>query len=121
MKDDKICINCERYVLNRNYCGKCYPLILKIQKIKSGDLPKMLSLFLKSKGESFIKEESIRQFKKRLELIKDSYVLKKEVGEHELENKINSYLRMLGPKTLGKKNDELRSNLKEKERAYVYN
>ena len=118
-----ICKNCERYAPSRQFCSKCYPFILKIKKIGKGELPNNLDRYLSTHGKEDLdkmKNECIRQLKHRLGIIKDSYVLKDKVGEHDLELRINSTLKSLGYKTLGKKNDELRSHLGEKERAYVY-
>lgn len=118
-----ICKNCERYTLRGKYCNKCYPFILKIKKIEKGELLNNLDRHLngyRKKELEKMSKESIKQLKYRLGIIKDSYILKDKVGEHDLELRINSTLKSLGHKTLGKKNDELRVYLGEKERVYVY-
>ena len=121
--DYQTCLNCEiedsRFT--RGYCRKCYPLILRIEKIKEGNLPSVLEdikrnfdFFEKSKGEY------IRQLQYRLKIIKEAHSLK-NVSAHDLEYRINGTLRVLDGKSLGKINDPIAHYLKDdRARSYVY-
>lgn len=125
------CLNCEgcdsRFI--QGYCSKCYPLHLKIEKIGKGILPKILqsinlsyydeedrNIFLEAAKKSYTS-----QIKRRLEIIKDSRVLKDYVSEHDLEYRINMTLNILDGKSLGKINDMLAHYFNDgKTRARVY-
>ena len=118
-----ICLNCEAedFRFTRGYCSKCYPLILKIEKIEKNNLPDVLQRIKDSSGFfEEAKKEYIRQIKRRLEIIKDSRSIKK-VTAHDLEFRINETLKLLDNKSLGKINDPIASYLKDDNaRAYVY-
>lgn len=117
------CLNCEsediRFV--KGYCSKCYPLILRIEKSGKGILPD----FIKKIDANFYslaeaKKEYIRQINWRLEIIKDSHILK-DISAHDLEYRINGTLKLLDGKSLGKINDPIAHYLKDdKARAYVH-
>lgn len=120
---NKECINCkvEDFRFTRGYCSKCYPLILRIEKIKEDNLPDFLKNIDKE-YHSFekIKKEYTRQIKWRLEIIKDSRILK-DVSAHDLEDRINGTLKLLDGKSLGKINDPIDFYLRDnKSRSYVY-
>jgi len=120
---NKKCINCEveDFRLTRSYCLKCYPLILRIEKINKGILPEILQN-IQNDSNFFeqAKKEYMRQIKWRLEIVKDSRILK-DVSAHDLEDRINRTLRLLDGKSLGKINDPIDSYLRDnKARSYVY-
>ncbi|MFZ3012032.1 MAG: hypothetical protein WA060_03515 [Minisyncoccia bacterium] len=119
----KKCLNCEveDHSFRRGYCAKCYPLVLKIEKINKGILPDVLEN-IKKHFDFFekSKEEYIRQIKYRLEIIKEARTIF-DVSEHDLEYRINGTLRLLDGKSLGKINDPIRHYLKDpKARSFVY-
>ena len=124
-KEDKNyqCINCETKdsLLTRGYCSKCYPLILRIEKSEKDILPDLFKNFEKEYYSlEQIKKEYIRQIKWRMEIIRDSRILK-EVTPHDLEYRINGTLRMLDGKSLGKINDPIAHYLgDETARAYIH-
>ena len=124
------CKNCKRedYKFVRGYCTKCYPLILKIDKLKTGnDIYRLFerSNHMKDRKEEML-SECIRQIEIRLEYIKDSNILKDCVTAHELECQINKTLRIVGKKSvgkygLGKINDLLEFNLRQKgQKEFLY-
>jgi hypothetical protein len=119
----KKCLNCEHedFSIRRGYCAKCYPLILKIDKIKKGILPNVLEEI--KKNFDFLEEakkEYIWQIKHRLEIIKDSRV-PKDISAHDLEYRINGTLKFWNGKSLGKINDSIAFYLKDdNSRSYVY-
>lgn len=122
-KEDRVCLNCESqdFRFTKGYCSKCYPLILRIEKSEKDILPDFIENIDK-KYHSFekIKKEYIRQIKWRLEIIRDSRILK-DITPHDLEYRINGTLRLLDGKSLGKINDPIASYLKDnKARAYVH-
>jgi len=122
-KENRECINCkvEDFRFTRGYCSKCYPLILRIEKINKGILPEILQN-IQNDSNFFeqAKKEYIRQIKWRLEIIKDSRILK-DVSAHDLEDRINGTLRLLDGKSLGKINDPIDFYLRDnKARSYVY-
>lgn len=117
------CLNCEiqDYSFRRGYCTKCYPLILRIEKIEKGILPSTLE-YIKINYDYFenSKNEYIRQIKYRLEIIKEAHTFR-HVSAHDLEHRINRTLRILDNKSLGKINDPIAHYLKDDEaRSYVY-
>ena len=117
------CSNCksEDFRFTRGYCGKCYHIIIRIEKIEKGILPHVLE-GIKENFDFFEKSklEYIRQIKHRLEIIKEARTFK-NVSAHDLEYRINDTLRFLDGKTLGKINDPLAHYLKdERARSYVY-
>ncbi len=117
------CKNCERgdYKFRRGYCTKCYSLILRIDKISQGKDSFFILDSLAPEEINKINCEKIRQLKKRLEDLRDSYVIRKKVTAHKLENQINSTLKDLGKKGIGKFNDQLEFGLKEKlSKEFVY-
>lgn len=121
--DNQKCLNCkaEDFRFTRKYCTKCYPFILKIEKIKKGNLPNILQ-DIKRDFDFFekSKEEYIRQLKYRLEIIKEAHSLE-YVSAHDLEYRINGTLRILDGKSLGKINDPIAHYLKDDTaRSYVY-
>jgi hypothetical protein len=121
---EKKCKNCKHNDLRftRGYCSRCYPLILRIEKIQKGLLPELLQTIKESGHYSFDKamKEYIWQIKWRLKIIKDAYVLE-NVSAHDLEYRINGTLRMLDGKSLGKINDSIASYLQNDiARSYVY-
>lgn len=124
------CKNCKRedYNFVRGYCTKCYPLILRIDKLKTGN--DIYNLFKRS---NYMKErrkemlsECIGQIKVRLKDIKDSNIPKDCISAHELESQINRTLRVVGKKSvskygLGKINDLLEFNLKQEgQKEFLY-
>jgi|ERR1035437_183718 hypothetical protein len=124
-KEDKSyqCLNCETedFRLTRGYCSKCYPLILRIEKIEKDILPDVLKN-IKDNSDFFqeAKKEYIWQIKWRLEIIKDSHTLK-DVSAHDLEYRINGTLKLLDGKSLGKINDSIAHYLRDdRARAYVH-
>lgn len=119
------CKNCKREDCKfvREYCIKCYPLILKVDKLKVGN--DIYGLFEKGNYTEDRKKEMlsecIRQIKVRLEDIKCSNILKDFITAYELECQINRTLRIVGKKSagkcgLGKINDLLEFNLRQKGR-----
>ena len=80
------CKNCERedYKFVRKHCTKCYPLILRINKISKGEDKYFISDSYPSEKINKINCEKIRQVEKRLRDLKDSYVLMGGVISHEL-------------------------------------
>lgn len=119
----KRCLNCELEdsSIKRGYCSKCYPLILKIEKIEKGILPSVLE-DIKKKFDFFekAKEEYVWQIRRRLEIIKDAHV-HKDISAHDLEYRINGTLKFWNGKSLGKINDPIAFYLKDdKARSYVY-
>lgn len=120
---DRKCLNCEadsfRFI--RGYCLRCYPLIMKIEKINKGILPDFLrNLDNRYYSLEKIKKECVKQIEWRLKIIKDSNV-KTMITAHELEYRINDTLMFLDGKTLGKINDQIASYLKnDNARTYVY-
>lgn len=121
--DNKRCLNCgaKDFRFTKGYCTKCYPFILRIEKIKKGILPNVLQ-DIKRNFDFFekSKEEYIRQLKYRLEIIKEARSLE-YVSAHDLEYRINGTLRILDGKSLGKINDPIAHYLKDdKARSYVY-
>ncbi|MFZ2150068.1 MAG: hypothetical protein WAV15_02835 [Minisyncoccia bacterium] len=125
LDDYQKCLNCEvdDFRFTRGYCIKCYPLILKIEKIQKGILPNILEDIKTNFGLDYFegsKEEYISQIKRRLEIIKEARSLK-QVTAHDLEYRINNTLRILDKKSLGKINDPLAHYLKDdRARSYVY-
>ena len=119
----KKCLNCEveDYSFRRGYCVKCYPFVLKIEKINKGILPESLET-IKRHFDFFekAKKEYVRQIEYRLRIIKESRAIF-DVGEHDLEYRINETLRLLDGKSLGKINDPIKHYLKDpKARSFVY-
>lgn len=117
------CLNCGARGVRctRNYCPRCYPLILRIEKIRNGVLPQILEE-IKKKYDFFelSKKEYIRQVERRLEVIKDSESFMRATP-HELEQRINETLKFLRAKTLGKMNDSIAHYLEdENARSYVH-
>ena len=117
------CLNCGTAdsCFIKGHCSKCYPLILKIEKVQKDVLPDILKN-IKNNFDLFeeAKKEYIRQIKWKLEIIKDSRILK-DVSAHDLEYRINGTLRLLDGKSLGKINDSLAHYLEDNSaRAYVH-
>ena len=124
------CLNCDRdresYPLKKGYCSKCYPLILKIEKVKKGILlPKLFELYLNNDAYcniNAVRKEYILQLEGRLEVIKKAYLFDDFISAHDLELEINSTIRHISKseKDLGKINDPIAFYLKDdKARAYV--
>ena len=123
LNEFKNCLNCEveDYYFKRGYCSKCYPLVLRIEKINKGILPEPLET-IKRSFDFFekAKKEYIRQIEYRLRIIKESRAIF-NVSEHDLEYRINGTLRLLDGKSLGKMNDSIRHYLNDpKARSFVY-
>lgn len=120
----KYCKNCNRGDVHaQNLCHECYRLVYKIERIKGGKLiPKEIEWFL-DKPESFNSKKILNnycaQIKRRLSLINEAYVFS-TISEHDLELQINSTLRLLKVKDLGKFNDEISLSLKDDGRSYVH-
>lgn len=130
MKNDleEKCRNCNNYrdyfkKFTRSYCYLCYPIILKIEKIKSGKNlinHDFLTMNCSDRVIKLMNNELKRQLECRLDEIKDTN-FHGFVREHHLEYKINGALNRVGAKNLGKINDGLKHHLpNDKERSYVY-
>ena len=131
-ENPKKCLNCskEDFLSKRNHCTKCYSLILKIKKVERGVLPSVLESVKriynypdKNKSRVYFekaKKEYIRQIRYRLNLLKEANTLD-FVTAHDLEYRINSTLRVLDGKSLGKINDPIAHYLNDDiTRSYVY-
>lgn len=124
-KDDKNCINCERedYSFARGYCTKCYPLILRIDRIKKDHLPGVLITIKNGFGEDYFKrakKDYIWQIENRLKILKESNIFI-NITAHDLEYRINGTLILLDGRSLGKINDPIAFYLKDdKTRSFVY-
>ncbi len=131
MNNYRQCVNCENgsHKFIRGYCSKCYPIILKIDKLNNGlDIYK---LFINSnyseKDKKNMLNECIRQLRVRLEDLRDANVLRERVTAHELELQINNTIRSFGKKGfpgrygLGKINDYLEFDFRTNDqKIYLY-
>ncbi len=123
LEESKKCLNCEieNFRFKKGYCKKCYPLVLRIEKIQNNILPDVLeNIRTSSNFFEDSKKEYVRQIQYRLRIMKEANVFK-EVSGHDLEFRINETLRILDNKNIGKINDSLASNLEDdRVRSYVY-